>query len=80
MPGVEPVAATRSNCRAYRAAAGLSQQHLAGLARTTCDAVRRCEKGTIFTTELGVLIRISAALDCGVADLFPALGAVREPI
>jgi len=67
-----------SHIIAYRAAAGLTQVQLAGVARTTARAVRQAERGDIMGMTLGTLLRISSALECGAADLFPVLGAVRS--
>ena len=78
MSGIDRPTATTSHCGAYRSEAGLTQVQVAGLARTTAGAVRRCDRGEIMFMEVGILIRVSAVLECGVADLFPVLGPVRD--
>ena len=67
-----------SNVRAYRAAAGLSQMALGGLSRTSAATIRACERGRILDLKVHTLTRVAAALGCGVADLWPILGSVRD--
>ena len=67
-----------SHLRAYRDQAGLTQGQLAGLARVNVRQIRAAERGFIMATRVASLIRIAAVLDCGLADIWPALGAVRE--
>lgn len=66
-----------SSARAWRLHRGLSQQALAGLARSTPEAVRVVERGAVEHLQLGTLLRIAAALEVGPADLLPVLGPVR---
>ncbi len=64
--------------RRFRLEAGLTQAQVAGLARSTNEAVRRIERGEIVHVQLGTLLRIAGVLECGAADLLPVLRAVRE--
>jgi len=55
----------------------MTQLQMAGLARCSTMAARYADQGKVTNLRLSILIRIAAVLDCGLADLFPVLGAVR---
>lgn len=70
---VEQGLTLESRVRALRVARGLSMVALAGLARTTIETVRACERGRVLGAQLGTLMRVANALGVSVGECFPLL-------
>lgn len=68
-PRAEPAADIENRLRSLRTAKGLSQAVLAGLAGVTRQAIYAIEAGQYLPTT-AVALRLAAALDCRVEDLF----------
>lgn len=71
---VARTATTVSRVRELRLARGWRQTDLSARAGCSPQRIVTAEQGQLLRLSMDTLLRISLALDCGPADLFPVLG------
>ena len=64
---------SRSNVKDLRLSRGWRQSDLVTYAGVSIAIVRKAEHGYLLQLEVGSLLKLANALECGVADLFPIL-------